>query len=412
MQQLIIKPINMHTMNDKMKIFSLLFCFCLCSLDVLRAQSGLIVQGAIQNASGTPLPDGNHRISFRLYENETGGTPVWSETQASVPVSGGLYSTSLGASSPLSVPFNKIYYLGVSVNGGNELVPRARLSPSPYAVSLRGENNLFPASGPVGVGTLTPNTGTELHLKKTDGSGQLLIEGDNGAVLRFKQGGNTADISYDGDKITVANLNLTISDNLNLPAGAAISYNGLNGWRLVDTDNFETGDDGWTCVDDWTNNTARTFSRFTPNTPFSREYILRPNQSGNDVMKKKFDLTGVPHTQIKVVFTYHFFDTWDAGANLGWAGFASRLSPYTAYNQSNGYFQMGWVEVQPDGFSFGGAGYVDFEGSNIAVADCNLTREMIAQHTSDEFWVLFGSNLDQSVADESYGISHIEIWVQ
>jgi hypothetical protein len=93
------------------------------------------------------------------------------------------------------------------------------------------------------------------------------LRATTGSLLRFKQGSNTADISYDGDKITVANLNLTLSDNLNLPAGAAISYNGLPGWRLVDTDNFETGDDGWTCVDDWTNNTSKTFSRLRPTPP-------------------------------------------------------------------------------------------------------------------------------------------------
>jgi hypothetical protein len=37
---------------------------------------------------------------------------------------------------------------------------------------------------------------------------------------------------------------------------------------------------------------------------------------------------------------------------------------------------------------------------------------MIAQHTGNDFWLLFTSILDQDANDESFGISNIEIWVQ
>jgi hypothetical protein len=199
-------------------------------------------------------------------------------------------------------------------------------------------------------------------------------------------------------------MNLTLQDDLNLPAGVKIKYNGLPVWRLIDRDDFESGSEGWTCVDDWANNTSRTFQRFTPNTPFSQGFILRPDQNGNDVMKKKFDLTGIPHTRVRVVFTYHFLDTWSPG-EIGWAGFASQLNPYTAPAQSNGYMQTGWVAPHPVEFHFEGSGYVNFFGGiggvNNSIADCNLRGEMIAQHTGNDFWLLFGSTLDQSAADEA-----------
>jgi hypothetical protein len=116
----------------------------------------------------------------------------------------------------------------------------------------------------VGIGTLAPDQGTEIHLENTDGNSRILIEGDNGAVLRFKKGNSTADISYDGSSITASNLSVAFDDGLNLPAGSAVKYNGLSGWRLVDTDYFQSGNDGWICVDNWNNNTARTLQRFTP----------------------------------------------------------------------------------------------------------------------------------------------------
>ena len=403
--------IIMHKMNDKMKKIFIFFACLLGGQNIAGAQAGLIIQGAIQNSSGAPMPNGNYSLSFRLYEADAGGVAVWSETQPSVPVTSGLYTVSLGAVTPLTAPFDKIYYLGVSVNGGNELIPRARLSSSPYAMSLFGETNLFPSAGSVGIGTVTPDAGTQLHVAQEQGVGRVLIEGDNGAALRFKQGSNTADISYDGDKITVSNLNLTLTDGLNLQGSASVNYAGLKNWRLIDTDNFETGDDGWICVDDWTNNIPKTFQRFSPNTPFSQGYILRPNQHGNDALKKKYDLTDIPHTRIKVVFTYHFFETWSEG-ETGVAGFASQLNPYTSPAQSNGYFQIGWTDMQPVGFNFSGSGYVNFWPSNTTIADSNKRGEMIAQHTGNDFWLLFTSILDQDANDESFGISNIEIWVQ
>jgi hypothetical protein len=37
---------------------------------------------------------------------------------------------------------------------------------------------------------------------------------------------------------------------------------------------------------------------------------------------------------------------------------------------------------------------------------------MIAEGTLGRFWVVFGSNLNEGVTNESYAISNIEIWVK
>lgn len=400
-------------MNETMHRLLLLFAVMFGGVCSASAQAGLVIQGSVQNVSGAPVANGTYSMTFRLYETETGGTPVWSETQDAVQVTGGIYSVSLGSVTPLTAPFNVVYYLGVSVSGADELIPRARLTSSPYAMSLLGETNLFPSTGSVGAGTITPDSRVQLQTENTGGTGKLLVEGSNDAAIRFKKGTNSASITFDGDKITIQDMNLTLSDDLNLPAGVEIKYNGLSAWRLIDRDDFGSGSEGWTCVDDWTNNTSRTFQRFTPNTPFSQGFILRPDNRGDDVMKKKFDLTGIPHTRVRVVFTYHFFDTWDHVFETAWAGFASQLNPFTSPAQSNGYMQVGWTSGNPAEFNFIGVGYVNFWSDfNNFRADGNIRGEMVAQHSGNDFWLLFGSNLDQSAADESYGISNIEIWVQ
>jgi hypothetical protein len=151
-----------------MKCNSLLLLFALLSMACeVRSQANLSVQGSIQNSSGIALADGKYTVVFRLYESESGGTPVWSETQTELDISGGLYSATLGVVTPLTAAFDKPYFLGVTVGNSPELYPRARLSSSPYALSLVGQDNVFPSSGAIGVGTKSPDPGSQLHLKST-----------------------------------------------------------------------------------------------------------------------------------------------------------------------------------------------------------------------------------------------------
>jgi hypothetical protein len=394
----------------------------LCSYARVHAQANLSIQGTIQRASGANLDDGDYAMTFRLYESATGGTVVWSETQDAVEVLGGVYSTLLGKSSPLTAAFDKTYYLGVSVNNGAEMVPRIQLTASPYSLSLIGQTNIFPSTGPVGTGTVEPDPSTRLHVKKEGGTGRLLLEGSTSDTLELKKENNSAFITYDGDNISVSNLNLVITGDVSLPAGKTVEYNNLKDWRLVDVDDFSTGNDGWVCnksnagISAWATNTSSTIERFTPGTPASNGYIIRSGQNGNDALKKQYDLTGIPHTMIKVVFTYHFLDSWDPlESEFGWGGFGTRINPYDGPNQTSGIYQVGWNALANERM-LSGAGYVSFwvpqSNNQIFAFDYNVREEMVAQCTDDKFWVIFSSSLNGTVSDESFGISDVQIWVK
>jgi hypothetical protein len=401
------------------RLFSILGLL-LCSYAQVLAQANLSIQGTIQRASGANLDDGDYAMTFRLYESATGGTVVWSETQDAVEILGGVYGTLLGKSNPLTAAFDKTYYLGVSVNNGAEMVPRIQLTASPYSLSLIGQTNIFPSTGSVGTGTIEPDPTVQLHVKKETGTGRLLIEGTTADTLVLKKGANTATISYDGDKITISSLNLVITGDASLPAGTTVEYNNLKDWRLVDVDDFSTGNDEWICTKGvnisaaYASSTASTIQRFTPATPFSNGYILRPSINGNDALKKQYDLTGIPHTMIKVVFTYHFFDSWDRNTwEHAFAGFATTNAPI-ALNQ-NGTFQVGWKTLRGENL-INGAGYVAFftpaSGEEWYAFDNNVREEMVAQCTDDQFWVIFSAYLNGASTDESFGISDIQIWVK
>ena len=200
-----------------MKRNALLFFLLVAFAAQLQAQATLSIQGVIKNSDGTAVSNGKYSLQFKLYTSASGGTAVWSETQDAVQVTGGIYSALLGEVNPLTAAFDQPYYLGVAVEGGAELVPRARLTSSPYALSLIGQGNAFPSSGPVGVGTATPAAGVELHVKDGSGDAVLSVESPgNVARIWLKDADQTGELRVDANELHLQakdNMPLTLSGN-------------------------------------------------------------------------------------------------------------------------------------------------------------------------------------------------------
>lgn len=142
--------------------FSLLLSLTLFTIDTAYSQTKLSVQGVIRLSDGNAIEDGLYPITFKLYDAETGGTELWSETQPTLKVTSGIYSTILGEVNPLNLQFNDFYYLSLTVEG-EELLPRAPLTSAPYSNSVLGFDNVFPSTGNVGIGTLNPTESLEVN---------------------------------------------------------------------------------------------------------------------------------------------------------------------------------------------------------------------------------------------------------
>lgn len=406
-----------------MKPFYFLSLFCMVLiLSVLTptqhatAQATLSVQGTVQKSTGAAVDDGDYSLTFKLYTTETGGTPVWSETQSTVNIIGGVYSVTLGTVNPLTAAFDQTYYLGITVGSGAELTPRARLTSSPYALSLIGQDNKFPSTGPVGVGTVSPTAGNELHVKDASAAAQVLIEGAttakilmesaDGTEIEFKKGANTASITYDGNNINIENLNLVFSSGLSLPAGQTVSYNGLKDWRLVDIDDFESSIEGW-----------KTYGGLYGTSPSTSDPILLtfggankvqqgkalapPNISNNLVLKRLIDLTGVPHTMIKIKCT--IYATGTPSSEWIFAG----VSP--AMNSTS--YEFLWADYYHVDWAFHGFSSL---GTNMTTRAGGLgeVHEFIIQNNQNSFVFFVGSNMDEAPDNECFAIDNIEIWVK
>jgi hypothetical protein len=93
-------------------------------------------QGVLTDPNGATVPNGNYSLAFKLYEVASGGTPSWTETQ-NTAVNNGIFNVILGSVNPLNLPFDKPYWLGITVGNGVELSPRAQLTASAYSLNAR-----------------------------------------------------------------------------------------------------------------------------------------------------------------------------------------------------------------------------------------------------------------------------------
>jgi hypothetical protein len=80
-------------------------------------------QGYLTRTDGSPL-DTTVSMTFTIYNAPVGGSVMWTETRASVLVSGGLFNASLGSVTPLPDMFTANRYLAIQVGNDTEMIPR------------------------------------------------------------------------------------------------------------------------------------------------------------------------------------------------------------------------------------------------------------------------------------------------
>lgn len=93
-------------------------------------------QGRLLDPStGQAKPDGAYIMNFSLYDVETAGSPLWSETK-NIGVNRGLFSTLLGDTTffPADLFNGQALYLGITVGSDPETTPRQRIASVAYAI--------------------------------------------------------------------------------------------------------------------------------------------------------------------------------------------------------------------------------------------------------------------------------------
>jgi hypothetical protein len=136
---------NVKVRNDRSVVKLVILVLCIVCIAVLSnaQQANSVVptlvnfSGMLTDANGKPL-SGTVGVSFYLYKDEQGGSPLWMETQNVQPDKAGHYTVALGASKNEGLPTSlfasgEARWLGVQAQGQAEQ-PRVLLLSVPYAL--------------------------------------------------------------------------------------------------------------------------------------------------------------------------------------------------------------------------------------------------------------------------------------
>ncbi|MBN1996828.1 hypothetical protein JW935_04690 [candidate division KSB1 bacterium] len=136
--------VRYHLKTRLSKASALVFVLVLFSALALFSQIPRTIsyQGILTDVNGDILPDNFYRMSFTLYDVESAGKPLWTETQPSVGVHKGLFNTFLGTVNPIELPFDGQYWLGIKIGTGDELSPRIPLSAVAYSFRSEDANHV------------------------------------------------------------------------------------------------------------------------------------------------------------------------------------------------------------------------------------------------------------------------------
>jgi len=142
-------------------------------------------QGTLRDMNGNPL-SGEYNMTFRIYDNilDPVKEPDWTEPAQSVTVRNGNFSVLLGMNNPINnttIFQSPTTFLGVTVNGFGEMMPRHRFVSVPYAMEAVRSTRLRSPDGTKDAVTVD-NDGvvTMLSDKLGDYAFNLLIDGPEG----------------------------------------------------------------------------------------------------------------------------------------------------------------------------------------------------------------------------------------
>jgi len=120
----------------KLRYFSLLFVVTLAVAWACMAGVPRLInyQGTI-TGSGGPL-DGTYDLTFYVYADSTGGSPLWTELHDNVPVTYGLFNVILGRYVSIPDPLFEIdeRWIAVKVDADPEMEPRMRITAVPWTM--------------------------------------------------------------------------------------------------------------------------------------------------------------------------------------------------------------------------------------------------------------------------------------
>lgn len=169
-------------MNNTNRFLGILVYVLIASFVFADVPQIITYQGRLLDADNQPINE-TMRMIFIIYPSEIGGEMLWTSEIQEVKVTDGLFTIQLGVPPMRQLPDNLFYkdttrFLGITIEGDEEISPRTRLTSSGYAYqALRSDTAGYSAysllSGNAStfdgrsVGDFTLDATHQIHLNST-----------------------------------------------------------------------------------------------------------------------------------------------------------------------------------------------------------------------------------------------------
>ncbi len=183
----------------------LLFSIALLGSVFTQVPQTLSYQGILTDTEGNIVPDGYYYISLTLYDADTNGTNLWTATDG-IEVVDGIFNYIIGSTIPLYLPFDQQYWLGIAIDGGDELIPRTELTSSAYSLNTRNIPDSIVTGKKVADGNLVRSINT-LTDDITLSAGSNVSITETGNILTISASGSGGDFTlpYSGSTSATGN---------------------------------------------------------------------------------------------------------------------------------------------------------------------------------------------------------------
>jgi hypothetical protein len=122
---------NGGTMRTKATWLTLILTLAVATGILADLPKTLNYNGKLTSADGNVIND-DVDIIFRIFNIESGGAALWSESHSDVPITNGLFSITLGETEGIDIAFDTPYWIELQVDG-EILAPREKMASVPYA---------------------------------------------------------------------------------------------------------------------------------------------------------------------------------------------------------------------------------------------------------------------------------------
>ena len=136
-------------------VLALVFTLVFVASASAEVPQQLHYNGYLTNAVGEPVdcPDAiqcaeSFQMSFRIYNSEDSGSPIWTELEVDVPIYNGSFHVVLGDAIALDAAvLNGQTWVGVKINEHEEMIPRQKLLSAAYAIRAGTVDNAESLNG-------------------------------------------------------------------------------------------------------------------------------------------------------------------------------------------------------------------------------------------------------------------------